>query len=72
MPDGYRTPVQVVVDDTAISFGFRAFGPRLDEKRVPLARRDQDFVFALLEPVGTPRLAQFVRINTPEVVGDGM
>ena len=62
VPDGYRTLVQVVVDDTGMSFGLRAFDPWLDEIPVPLARRDQeqcdqDFVFALLEPVGTRRSA---------------
>ena len=77
VPDGYRTPVQVVVDDTGMSFGLRAFDPWLDEIPVPLARRDQerrdqDFVFALLEPVGTRRSAQFVHINTPDVVDGGM
>lgn len=58
VPDGYRTTVQVVVDDTGISFGIRAFDPRPDEIRAPLARRDQvrrdqDFVSIVLDPVGT-------------------
>ncbi len=76
-PDGYRTTVQVVVDDTGISFGIRAFDPRPDEIRAPLARRDQvrrdqDFVSIVLDPVGTRRSAQFVRVNAAGVVGDGM
>jgi hypothetical protein len=77
VPDGYRTTVQVVVDDTGISFGIRAFDPRPDEIRAPLARRDQvrrdqDFVSAVLDPVGTRRSAQFVRVNAAGVVADGM
>jgi hypothetical protein len=77
VPDGYRTTLQVVVDDTGISFGIRAFDPRPDEIRAPLARRDQvrrdqDFVSVVLDPVGTRRSAQFVRVNAAGVVGDGM
>ncbi len=77
VPTGYRTTVQVVVDDTGISFGIRAFDPRPDEIRAPLARRDQvrrdqDFVSIVLDPVGTRRSAQFVRVNAAGVVGDGM
>jgi hypothetical protein len=77
VPDGYRTTVQVVVDDTGISFGIRAFDPRPAEIRAPLARRDQvrrdqDFVSIVLDPVGTRRSAQFVRVNAGGVVADGM
>jgi hypothetical protein len=77
VPDGYRTTVQVVVDDTGISFGIRAFDPRPDEIRAPLTRRDQvrrdqDFVSIVLDPVGTRRSAQFVRVNAAGVVADGM
>jgi Domain of unknown function (DUF5916) len=77
VPDGYRTTVQVVVDDTGISFGIRAFDPRPEDIRAPLARRDQvrrdqDFVSVVLDPVGTRRSAQFVRVNAAGVVGDGM
>ena len=77
VPSGYRTTVQVVVDEQGISFGIRAFDPRPEQIRAPLARRDQvrrdqDFVSVVLDPVGTRRSAQFVRVNAAGVVADGM
>lgn len=76
-PPGYRTTLQVVIEDDAIVFGLRAFDPRPEEIRAPLARRDQvkrdqDFVGIVLDPVGTRRSAQFVRVNAAGVVADGM
>ena len=76
-PAEYRTTVQVVVEEHAIVFGIRAFDPRPDEIRAPLIRRDevrreQDFVLVVLDPVGTRRSAQFVRVNAAGVVADGM
>ncbi len=76
-PAEYRTTVQVAVEEHAIVFGIRAFDPRPDEIRAPLIRRDevkreQDFVLVVLDPVGTRRSAQFVRINAAGVVADGM
>jgi hypothetical protein len=76
-PAEYRTTVQVVVEEHAIVFGIRAFDPRPDQIRAPLIRRDevkreQDFVVVVLDPVGTRRSAQFVRVNAAGVVADGM
>ena len=76
-PADYRTTVQIVVEEHAIVFGIRAYDPRPDEIRAPLVRRDevrreQDFVLVILDPVGTRRSAQFVRVNAAGVVADGM
>ncbi len=76
-PPGYRTMLQIVIEPDAIVFGLRAVDPRPDEIRAPLARRDQvkrdqDFVGIVLDPVGTRRAAQFVRVNAAGVVADGM
>ena len=76
-PADHRTTVQVVVEEHAIVFGIRAFDPRPGLIRAPLVRRDevkreQDFVIVVLDPVGTRRSAQFVRINAAGVVADGM
>ena len=76
-PADYRTTVQVVVEDQAIVFGIRAFDPQPELIRAPLVRRDevrreQDFVLVVLDPVGTRRSAQFVRVNAAGVVADGM
>jgi Domain of unknown function (DUF5916) len=76
-PADHRTTVQVVVEEDAIVFGIRAFDPRPELIRAPLIRRDevkreQDFVVVVLDPVGTRRSAQFVRVNATGVVADGM
>jgi len=76
-PAGYRTTLQIVIEADAIVFGLRAFDPAPGEIRAPLARRDQvkrdqDFVGIVLDPVGTRRAAQFVRVNAAGVVADGM
>lgn len=76
-PADYRTTVQVVVEEHAIVFGIRAVDPRPEEIRAPLIRRDevrreQDFVLVVLDPVGTRRSAQFVRVSAAGVVADGM
>jgi hypothetical protein len=76
-PAGYRTTLQIVIEPDAIVFGLRAIDPRPDEIRAPLMRRDQvkrdqDFVGIVLDPVGTRRAAQFVRVNAAGVVADGM
>lgn len=77
VPPGYRTSVQVVIEEHAIVFGIRAFDPHPGQLRAPLLRRDQvkrdqDFVAVVLDPVGTRRSAQFVRVNAAGVVADGM
>lgn len=76
-PPGYRTTLQVVVEDHALVVGIRAFDPWPQEIRAPLTRRDQvkrdqDFVAVLIDPVGTGRSAQFVRINAAGAVADGL
>jgi len=76
-PPAYRTTLQVVIADDAITFGIRAFDPSPADIRAPLTRRDQvrrdqDFVSVILDPVGTRRSAQFVRINAAGVVADGV
>lgn len=76
-PPAYRTTVQIVVEEHALVFGIRAFDPRPEDIRAPLVRRDevrreQDFVTVVLDPVGTRRSAQFVRVNAAGVVADGM
>ena len=76
-PPAYRTTVQIVVEEHALVFGIRAFDPQPEDIRAPLVRRDevrreQDFVMVVLDPVGTRRSAQFVRVNAASVVADGM
>ncbi len=76
-PPAYCTTLQVVIDDDAIIFGIRALDPSPTDIRAPLTRRDQvrrdqDFVSVILDPVGTRRSAQFVRINAAGVVADGV
>ena len=61
-PPAYRTTLQVVIADDAITFGIRAFDPSPMDIRAPLTRRDQvrrdqDFVSVILDPVGTRRSA---------------
>lgn len=77
VPEGYRTTMQIVVEEHALVVGLRAWDPRPQEIRAPLMRRDkvlrdQDFVSVIIDPVGTRRSAQFVRINAAGVVADGM
>jgi len=77
VPVDYRTTVQVVIEPHALVFGIRAFDPQPEDIRAPLIRRDevkrdQDFVLVVLDPVGTRRSAQFVRVNAAGVVADGM
>ena len=74
---GYRTTMQMVVEEHALVVGIRAWDPQPEEIRAPLIRRDevkrdQDFVSVLIDPVGTRRSAQFVRVNAAGVVADGM
>ena len=76
-PAAYRTTVRVVLEAQAIVFGIRAYDPHPEDIRAPLTRRDQvrrdqDFVAVFLDPVGTRRSAQFVRVNAAGVVADGM
>ncbi len=76
-PAPMRTTVQVVVDDSGITFGIRAYDPNPALIRAPLVRRDQvmrdqDFVSIVLDPVGARQSAQFVRVNAAGVVADGM
>lgn len=76
-PDGYRTTLQIVVEEHALVIGIRAWDPRPEEIRAPLVRRDkverdQDFVSVLIDTMGTRRAAQFVRVSAAGVVSDGM
>jgi len=77
VPEGYRTTLQLIVEEHALVVGIRAFDPRPQEIRAPLMRRDkvtrdQDFVSVMIDPTGTRRSAQFVRVNAAGVVADGM
>ncbi len=76
-PEGYRTTVQVLVQDDALVVGIRAFDPRPSEIRGPLVRRDQvrrdqDFVAVVIDATGDRRSAQFLRVNAAGVLADGM
>lgn len=76
-PAGYRTTVQIAVDDGGLTFAIRAFDPQPARIVAPLTRRDrvlrdQDFVAVMLDAAGTRRSAQFVRVNAAGVIGDGM
>ncbi|MFT3663790.1 DUF5916 domain-containing protein [Piscinibacter sp.] len=76
-PAGYRTTLQIVVEAHALVIGLRAWDPRPQDIRAPLMRRDkvardQDFVAVLIDPSGSRRSAQFVRVNAAGVVADGM
>ena len=75
-PAHYRTTVQIVVEEHALVFGVRAFDPRPEEIRAhlmrrDLVRRDQDFISIFIDPVGSRRSAQFMRISAAGVVADG-
>ncbi len=77
VPEGYRTTMQIVVEEHALVVGIRAWDPHPEEIRAPLirrdqVRRDQDFVSVVIDPVGTRRSAQFVRVNAAGVIADGM
>ncbi len=77
VPAGYRTTLQLVIEEHALVIGIRAWDPRPEEIRAPLMRRDkierdQDFVSVLIDPMGTRRAAQFVRVSAAGVVADGM
>lgn len=76
-PEGYRTTMQLVIEEHALVVGIRAWDPRPEEIRAPLMRRDkvardQDFVSVLIDPVGSRRAAQFIRVSAAGVVTDGM
>lgn len=76
-PEGYRTTLQLVVEEHALVIGVRAWDPRPQEIRAPLMRRDkvardQDFVSVLIDPVGSRRAAQFFRVSAAGVLTDGM
>lgn len=77
VPQGYRTTMQLVVEEHALVIGIRAWDPRPQEIRAPLMRRDkvardQDFVSVLIDPVGSRRAAQFIRVSAAGVLTDGM
>ena len=76
-PGGYRTTVQIVVEEHALVYGIRAYDPNPEQIRAHLmrrdqVRRDQDFVTVFIDAVGTRRSAQFIRISAAGVVADGM
>lgn len=76
-PEGYRTTMQLVIEEHALVVGIRAWDPRPQEIRAPLMRRDkvardQDFVSVLIDPVGSRRAAQFFRVSAAGVLTDGM
>ncbi|TXC67172.1 hypothetical protein FSC37_20040 [Piscinibacter aquaticus] len=76
-PEGYRTTLQLIVEEHALVVGIRAWDPRPQEIRAPLMRRDkvardQDFVSVLIDPVGSRRAAQFIRVSAAGVLTDGM
>jgi hypothetical protein len=75
VPETLRTDVQVVVDDTALIFGVRAWDTR--PPRVLLSRRDgiqadQDFVGIWLDTTGRREAAVFVKAGLDGVVTDGL
>lgn len=76
-PARWRTTVQVVVTDDALVFGIRAWDPAPGRIRAPLARRDQvkpdqDHVSVFIDPVGSRRAAQYVRVSAAGVIEDGL
>ncbi|MDM4767132.1 DUF5916 domain-containing protein [Pelomonas sp. SE-A7] len=73
----WRTTVQVIADEHALTFAIRAYDPEPQRIRAPLSRRDQvgldqDFVAVYLDPVGQRRAAQFVRIGAAGSITDGV
>jgi hypothetical protein len=77
MPAPWRTTVQLVVDDSALVFGIRAYDPRPQEIRAPLVRRDQvlrdqDYVAVFIDPSGRRRHAQFIRVGASGIIADGI
>ncbi len=76
-PAGLRTSVQLLIDDSALVFGIRAWDDAPERMRGTLTRRDkvgtdQDFIGVWLDPTGHGRAAQFVRVNIAGVFSDGM
>jgi hypothetical protein len=75
VPQALRTEVQVVVDDTALIFGVRAWDSR--PARVLLSRRDgvqsdQDHVGIWLDTTGRREAAVFVKAGLAGSVTDGL
>lgn len=76
-PARWRTTVQVITDEHALTFAIRAYDPEPQRIRAPLTRRDevrldQDFVSVFIDPVGRRRSAQFVRVGAAGSVSDGV
>ncbi|MFH7041813.1 DUF5916 domain-containing protein [Paucibacter sp. JuS9] len=76
-PARWRTTVQVIADEHALTFAIRAYDPEPGRIRAPLSRRDevgleQDYVSVVIDPVGRRRAAQFVRVGASGSLADGV
>ncbi len=76
-PPSLRTSVRLLIDDTALVFGIRAWDSQPSKMTGSLTRRDkvsqdQDFIGIWIDPSGHGRAAQFVRVNIAGAISDGL
>lgn len=76
MPAKVRTEVRIMYDDRYVYFGIKAFEPNPEAIRAPFSRRDktlgdQDLMILFLDPTGSRKAAQFIRVNPRGSVSDG-
>jgi hypothetical protein len=76
IPAKVRTEVRIMYDDRYVYIGMKAFEPNPDAVRAPFSRRDktlgdQDLMILFLDPTGSRKAAQFIRVNPRGSVSDG-
>jgi hypothetical protein len=76
VPARVRTEVRIMYDERYVYFGIKAFEPNPDAVRAPFSRRDktlgdQDLMILFLDPTGSRKAAQFIRVNPRGSVSDG-
>jgi Domain of unknown function (DUF5916) len=76
VPARFKSEVRVLYDKDAIYFGLRAHDPDTSKIYAPFVRRDkvygaQDNFVIWIDPTGARKFAQFFRLNTRGILGDG-
>lgn len=71
-----RTEIKVVYDDSYFYVGMKAFDPSPEKISAPYSRRDktktdQDLLILMIDPTGSRKSAQFIRVNPRGSVSDG-
>ncbi|MCG2585389.1 carbohydrate binding family 9 domain-containing protein [Massilia sp. TS11] len=77
VPAIYKTEIRLLYDAHNLYIGMRAFDPDPTRIRAPYARRDktfadQDLFIVFLDPTGSRKSAQFIRVNPQGSVSDGV